>query len=90
MSRASKLMYKPTSLACSILGGLLATAAFNRMWSGLGHAEQAPDPTAMDHDTREVLFGAVLHGAVFGLVKALVDRAGAKSYYRMTGDDPSR
>lgn len=90
MSKASKVMYKPTSLACSIVGGLLATAVFNRVWSALGHDEHAPDPTALDHGSREVLFGAALHGAVFGLVKALVDRAGAKSYHKVTGDHPSR
>lgn len=84
------MMYKPTSLACGILGGLLATAVFNRLWSVLGHDEEVPDPTALDHGTREVLLGAVLHGAVFGLVKALVDRIGAKGYHRLTGDDPRR
>ncbi|MPZ67203.1 MAG: DUF4235 domain-containing protein [Pseudonocardiaceae bacterium] len=88
--KASKMLYKPTSLVCSIVGGLLATAVFNRVWSALGHDEQAPNATALDHGSREVLFGAALHGAVFGLVKALVDRAGAKSYYRVTGDDPSQ
>lgn len=90
MSKASKVLYKPTSLVCSIVGGLLATAVFNRVWSALGHDEQAPNPTALDRGGLEVVFGAALHGAVFGLVKALVDRAGAKSYYNVTGDDPGR
>lgn len=90
MSTASKVLYKPTSMVCSIVGGLLATAVFNRVWSALGHDDQAPNPTALDRGGREAVFGAALHGAVFGLVKALVDRAGARSYYRVTGDDPSR
>ncbi len=86
---ASKALYKPLSLAFSVLGGMLAGAVFTKMWSLLDE-EEAPDPTALDHSTREVLTVAVLHGAVFGLVKAVVDRAGAKGYHRMTGNDPRR
>ena len=87
-SLVTKLTYRPLSLACSILGGMLAGVVFTQAWRLVGRGE-APKPTELDHDTREVLLAAALHGAVFGLVRAAVDRAGAKGYRRVTGDDPN-
>jgi hypothetical protein len=88
MSLVTKLTYRPLSLACSILGGALAGAVFTQAWRLVGEGE-APKPTELDHRTREVLLAAALHGAVFGLVRAAVDRAGAKGYRRLTGTDPN-
>ncbi|HEY0641608.1 MAG TPA: DUF4235 domain-containing protein [Pseudonocardiaceae bacterium] len=85
----TNLTYKPLSLACSIAGGALAGAAFTRAWRIVGDGEDAPEPTALDHRTAEVLLAAALHGAVFGVVRALVQRTGAKSYRRLTGRDPN-
>lgn len=86
----TKAMYKPLSLTGSVLGGMLAGAVFTRVWRAVADEDEAPEPTALDHSTREVLLAAALHGAVFGLVKAVVDRAAAKGYHRVTGDNPRR
>ena len=88
MSLITKALYKPLSLVGSVLGGMLAGVVFSRVWRAVADEEEAPEPAALDHSTREVLLAAALHGAVFGLVKAIVDRAAAKGYYRVTGDDP--
>lgn len=90
MSTVTRAVYKPLSLTGSVLGGMLAGAVFSRVWRAVADEDEAPQPTALDHSTREVLFAAVLQGAVFGLVKALVDRAAAKGYHRVTGDNPKR
>lgn len=90
MSAASKALYLPLSLISGVLGGALAGALFSRIWRAVSDEDEAPDPTALDHRTREVLVAATLHGAVFGLVKAAMDRAAAKGYRRFTGDDPKR
>jgi hypothetical protein len=78
------MIYKPVSLAFSIAGGALAGAVFTRVWRAVGDGNEAPEPTELDHSTREVLLAAALHGAVFGLVRAAVDRAGARGYRRLT------
>lgn len=87
-SRTARIMYKPLNLGVSMAGGALAGAIFTRLWRTVGDGEDAPKPTALDHSTREVLMAAALHGAVFGLVRAAVDRAGAKGYRRVTGHSP--
>ncbi|OLR92782.1 hypothetical protein BJP25_22020 [Actinokineospora bangkokensis] len=69
----------------SVLGGMLAGMLFKRVWRGVSGDEEAPEATSPDHSTREVLLAALLQGAIFGLVKASVDRAGAKGYKKVTG-----
>ncbi|GLZ38839.1 DUF4235 domain-containing protein [Actinokineospora sp. NBRC 105648] len=81
-----RLLYRPLSLLVSVLGGLLATALFKRVWSGVSGDEEAPEATSPDHSTREVLLAALLQGAIFGVVKAGVDRAGAKGFRKLTGE----
>lgn len=81
-----KLLYRPMSLLISVLGGLLATALFKRTWKAISGEDEAPEPTSPDHGTKEVLVAAVIQGALFGVVKAAVDRAGAKGYRKLTGE----
>lgn len=90
MTAANKAMYKTLSLITGVLGGALAGALFNRIWRAVADEDEAPEPSALDHRTREVLVAAALQGAVFGLVKASMDRAAAKGYRRVTGHDPAR
>lgn len=86
----SKKVYKPLSLALSIAGGMLAGKAFNQVWKRIGDDEpEAPDPKDLQRSLQEVLIAAAIHGTVYGLVKALVDRAGAKGYNALTHEDPS-
>lgn len=90
MSGVSKAVYKPLSLGMSVLGGLLAGAVFKQVWKRVGDNDpEAPDPKDLGRSVQEVLIAAAVHGAVFGLVKAAVDRAGAKGYRALTNEDPS-
>lgn len=85
----AKVFYKPLGLACSIIGGLLAGALFKQAWKTIAGEEEAPTATARDRTWSEVLSAAALQGAIFGLVKAAVDRAGARGFARATGVWPS-
>jgi Protein of unknown function (DUF4235) len=80
-----KLLYKPFGLLASVLGGVLAGALFKRLWAAVADEDEAPKATARDRSWREVLAAAAIQGAVFGGVKALIDRAGASGYERVTG-----
>jgi hypothetical protein len=85
-----KLLYKPFGLLVSVLGGVLAGALFKRTWALLGHERDAPKATDRDRTWREVIAAAAVQGAVFGAVKALIDRAGATGFLRMTGVWPGK
>jgi hypothetical protein len=74
-------------MAFSVLGGILASALFSQIWKRVSDSDSAPDATDDDHSTREVLLAALLQGAVFGLVKAAVDRAGMKGVKKFLESD---
>src|ERR1700744_5557080 len=80
-----KLLYKPFGLIVSVIGGVLAWGIFKRIWKLVAHEEDAPDSTDVQKSWTEVLIAATLQGAIFALVKAAVDRAGAEATLRLTG-----
>ncbi|MBV8927812.1 MAG: DUF4235 domain-containing protein [Mycobacteriaceae bacterium] len=89
MSAVSKAVYMPLQIATSVVGGLLAGALFTRVWKRIGDKNQEPpDAKDLDRSTTEALTAAALHGLVFGLVRAAVDRAGAHGYRAVTHENP--
>jgi uncharacterized protein DUF4235 len=84
----AKLLYKPVGAVCSALGGLVAAALFKKLWTMLAGEENAPAAIEARHGWGEILVAAALQGAIFGLVKAAVDRAGATGFERATGTWP--
>ncbi len=85
-----KLLYKPLGLLVSVLGGILAGAVFKQVWKVVSGGEDAPEATSPEYSTKEVLIAALVQGALFGTVKAAVDRAGAKGFKKVTGADPGK
>ncbi|MEV6909200.1 DUF4235 domain-containing protein [Amycolatopsis sp. NPDC051071] len=83
-----KLLYKPLGLLISVLGGLAAGAVFSQVWKLLTGEDDAPEATDQDRGWREILTAAAVQGAVFGLVKAALDRGGAAGFRKITGTWP--
>ena len=81
----AKIVYKPLGLLFSILGGMLAAALFKRVWRAVAHESEAPHATAQSKGWGEVVTAAAAQGAIFGGVKAAIDRAGATGFARLTG-----
>jgi len=89
VSGTSKILYTPLSIATSVAGGLLASAAFNQVWKRIGDRDEPPpDPKDLKHSTAAALSAAALQGLVFGLVRAAVDRVGARGYQAVTHESP--
>ena len=86
--KASKIAYKPVGMTMGALSGVLAGGLFKQIWKKLGHEEDAPDATDERRTWREVVSAAVLQGAIFAGVKAVVDRGGATATRRLTGAWP--
>lgn len=84
----ARILYKPLGLVVSVLGGIVAGAIFKRIWAAAAHEEDAPKATDARKGWGEILAAATVQGAVFGGVKAAVDRAGATGYARVTGAWP--
>jgi hypothetical protein len=84
------LLYKPFGLVASVLGGIVAGALFKRLWRAVADDREAPSAKDRDRSWREVIAAAAIQGAVFGGVKALIDRAGASGFARLTGVWPGK
>ena len=80
-----KLLYRPFGLASSVLGGVVAGMVFKQVWKRIADEEDAPKAIDARRGWREVIVAAAFQGAVFGTVKAVVDRAGAHGFKRVTG-----
>ena len=84
-SRSARILYRPVGLA-----GLLAGQVFKQVWKRVSRHPEADAPTALqsEYSWREVAAAAAVQGATFAVVKALVDRGGARAFQRATGEWP--
>lgn len=82
------MAYKPVGLVLGATSGMIAGTAFKQVWKMIAHDDDAPCATDENRTWQEVLLAAALQGAVFAVVKAAVDRAGAATTRRLTGTWP--
>jgi hypothetical protein len=89
-TKAVRLLYRPFGLVSGIIGGLVAARVFGQVWGRAtrDRAAQAPKPLDSEYNLWQVLAAAAVQGAVFAVVKAAVDRAGARAFQRWTGEWP--
>ena len=85
MSAVGKALYKPLGVVFGVLGGLLAGAVFRKVWSLVSDDPEPPAATDARYSWAQVLPAAAAQGAIFALVKAAVDRAGAVGFRKATG-----
>ena len=81
----TKFLYKTVSIVVSVLGGMLAGAIFKQVWKLAADEDEAPKATDVRRGWREVLLAATIQGAIFGLVKAALDRGTAEGTRKLTG-----
>lgn len=89
-STAAKMLYRPVGLAGSMLGGLLANTIFKQVWRRAAPGEQAdpPKPLETEYPLNQILIAAAVQGAIYSLVKTIIDRAGAGAFQRWSGEWP--
>jgi hypothetical protein len=80
-----KVLYKPLGIVFSVIGGILAGTIFKQIWKRISGEGEAPKATESEYGWREILPAAAAEGAVFGLVKAAIDRGGAQGFEKLTG-----
>jgi len=88
VSKAVKIAYKPVGLLLGAGAGLISGLIFKQVWKVAGRDEDAPNATDEDRGWTEILVAAAIQGAIFAVVKAAVDRAGAAGVRKATGQWP--
>lgn len=81
----ARIIYKPFGAIFGALGGVAAGMLFRQLWKAIAHEEQAPTATEAGRSWAEVLGAAAAQGAVFAVVKTVVDRVGATVFEKATG-----
>jgi len=89
-STSAKILYKPVGLLSSIIAGLIATAVFKQVWKRASPNSEGdvPGPTQSEFPFKEILLAAVIQGAIFSGIRAIVERQGAKAFAKATGEWP--
>ena len=87
-STGAALAYRPIGLLAGILAGLVSGAVFKQIWKHVSDAEDAPSALKSEYRMREVVIAAALQGAIFAATKAAIDRAGARTWTKLTGSWP--
>jgi hypothetical protein len=87
---SAKILYRPIGLAGSVIGGLVAGQVVQQLWKHGTPGDKADPPKPLESEYRlgEILLAAAVQGVVFSLVKALVNRGGARLFQRWTGEWP--
>ena len=83
-----KLLNRAISTAISVLGGMVAAAIFRRIWQAATREDEAPSATDERRSWPEVLIAAALEGAIFAVVRAVLDRGTATAAHELTGTWP--
>lgn len=89
-SKSAKILYRPIGFVSSIVGGLVANLIFKKLWQ-LGTPGNQPDPPGpleTEYSTKTILIAAAIQGAIFSVVKTVIDRAGARIFQRWSGEWP--
>lgn len=84
----TKLVYRPVGWIAGAAAGVLAGVLFRQAWKLASGEQEAPDAMDEHRGWGEVLAAAALQGAIFAIVKATVDRAGAVGVRKVTGTWP--
>jgi hypothetical protein len=78
------VLYKPVAIVAGIIGGVLSRLIFKQVWKTAGRGSDPLAPLDPERG-REILLAAVLHGAIFALVKTAGDRGAAEWTRRAVG-----
>lgn len=83
-----RVAYKPVGLVLGAAAGALSGLLFRQVWKRASGQDEAPRATDEERRWGEILAAAALQGAIFAVVRAAVDRAGATGVRRATGHWP--
>jgi hypothetical protein len=82
-----KVLFIPFGVLTSLLAGAVARWGVRRIWLAFDE-EEAPEPDQREASFARLVPALLLEGAVFRLVKGVVDHGSRRSFHRITGSWP--
>lgn len=82
-----KIAFLPFGVLSGILAGIVAKRSFDLVW-GLIDEEEPPRPKYREISVRKLVAALVIEGALFRLVRGLIDHGTRRGFARLTGSWP--
>jgi hypothetical protein len=82
-----KLIFAPIGIVLGLIAGMIGSKIFERIWS-LIDEEEPPKPEHRDFSWPKLVAALLIEGAIFRLVKGLVDHGTRTSFAKVTGSWP--
>jgi hypothetical protein len=79
-----KLAFAPIGILAGLAAGFAAQKGFERLW-GLIDEEEAPEVEDREVSYPKLIAALAIEGAIFRLVKGLIDRGARKGFASLTG-----
>ncbi len=82
-----KVLFAPIGILAGLIAGFVAQKGFERVWA-IVDDEQAPEVETRQVSYSKLAIALLLEGAIFRLVKGMVDRGARVGFASMTGRWP--
>lgn len=82
-----KVLFAPIGILAGLIAGLVAQKGFERVWA-IVDEEQAPEAEDRDVSYPKLVLALLLEGAIFRLVKGMVDHGARSGFATITGRWP--
>jgi hypothetical protein len=80
----AKLLFLPLSIGTGLLAGLIGKKTFERLWGAIDDHEP-PKPENRGAHLGKLALALGIEGALFRLVRGLVDHGSRRGFARLTG-----
>ncbi len=82
-----KLLFTPISIGSGLVAGIIGRKLFGLVW-GLVDDEEAPKPEHRRVEPVKLVTALAIEGALFALIRGMVDHGSRHAYLRLTGEWP--
>jgi hypothetical protein len=82
-----KILFTPISVGSGLVAGMIGRKLFGAVW-GLVDDEEAPRPEYRRVQPIKLVAALAIEGALFALIRGLVDHGSRQAYLRLTGAWP--
>jgi Protein of unknown function (DUF4235) len=82
-----KVLFTPIGILAGLAAGFAAQKGFERIWAVIDE-EEAPEVEDREVSYPKLITALLLEGAIFRLVKGMVDRGARSSFASLTGTWP--
>lgn len=81
------VLFRPMGLVLGLIAGMIARKIFEKSWSA-ARDEEAPSPEQENLEMKSLIVALLLEGAIFMLIRGLVDHGARVAFRNYTGAWP--